>query len=157
MSGGTWTSSAASAPYPPDPDLTGAKMIWFSLTLVLLILAYVAQGMVRRGLSFERLRWLYLFGVVLFAGALANFAIFWHIGVAIGGDALSGKAADGHYYVSSHGRFTEVPEWLYRYSRAHTVSTWVTYPLAVVGWLLMYRVKQLEKRASKPTLSDLDV
>ena len=135
----------------------GVNMLWFSLTLFLLIVGYVAFGTVQRGRSFKRLRWLYVFAVVVFAGTMANFAIYWHIAVAIGGDAVSGKVVAGHYYVFSHGQFTEVPAWLYRYSRAHTISTWVTLPLAVIGWLFMYRVEEMGKRSSKPLLSDLDV
>ena len=39
-----------------------------------------------------------------------NFFWFFAESAALGGDALNGYARDGHYYVASHGSYTEVSE-----------------------------------------------
>jgi hypothetical protein len=69
---------------------------------------------------------------VFLAGAM-NFVAFFTVSVAIGGDALSGKLENGRYYVSSHGRLTEVSPEVWEYSRVHAGVTWVTSVLAVLG------------------------
>jgi hypothetical protein len=51
-----------------------------------------------------------IIGVVLFFGGLANFFIFWHVSVMNGGSPSRGKVEDGRFYLSSHGRLTEVSE-----------------------------------------------
>ncbi len=68
--------------------------------------------------------------------AWLNFAVFWIVAVSIGGDAVSGKVESGHYFVSSHGRLTEVSPTVWHYSRIHTVSIWVTHPIGLVGGLI---------------------
>ena len=80
----------------------------------------------------------YLLGAILFFGGILNFLIFWHVSVYIGGNAVSGKVDNGKYFVSSHGDLTEVTASTWQYSYAHTVSTWITHPLAFVGWFLLY-------------------
>ncbi len=49
-----------------------------------------------------------ILGAVLFFTAWLNFAVFWLVAVLIGGDAISGNVQGNHYYVSSHGKLTEV-------------------------------------------------
>jgi hypothetical protein len=131
-------------------------MIWVSLTLVLVFVACFSYGVVGKGASYKCSRWLHVLGAVLFIGAIVNFLIYWHVAVAIGGDALAGRATDGRYYLSSHGRRTEVSESLYRYSYAHTISTWITQPLGLLGWFLMYRADRIERYPPKRPLDDLD-
>jgi hypothetical protein len=92
----------------------------------------------------------YLFGMLLFFGGVLNFVIFWHVAVQIGGDAVSGKIEDGRYFVSSHGRLTEVSSETWRYSYAHKVSTWITHPLGAVGLLLMCLTSPERKKPSEP-------
>jgi hypothetical protein len=53
--------------------------------------------------------------------------------LSIGGDAISGKVDGGRYYVSSRGKLTEVSSSVWHYSRAHTISVWITHPLGIVG------------------------
>jgi|GEM_PF-2600343 hypothetical protein len=74
-----------------------------------------------------------IIGYTLFFGAIANFTVFWVVGASIGGDAISGKVQGGHYYVSSHGRLTEVSPRIWHYSRIHAVSVWITHPLGILG------------------------
>jgi hypothetical protein len=65
--------------------------------------------------------------IPVFVLAFVNFASFWFIAVYIGGDAINGYAKDGHYFLASHGRFTEVSSAVWTYSYYHTISTWVTH------------------------------
>lgn len=82
----------------------------------------------------ERLRRLIL-QFTVFAG-MSNFAVFWLAALYLGGDAVNGHAAGGHYFLSNHGRFTEVSRSVFTYSKWHARSLWVSHPLAMVcGWL----------------------
>jgi hypothetical protein len=72
-------------------------------------------------------------GGTLFIIAFVNFLAFWIAAVAIGGDALSGTADAGRYYVSNHGKLTEVSSRVWHYSRIHTISIWITHPLGIFG------------------------
>jgi len=88
------------------------------------------------------------FGYTLFVIGFLNFTCFCIIAAVIGGDAVGHGPIDGKYYVSSHGRRTEVSRSVYEYSWYHTRSTWVTHPLMAVGWYLVY--SEEKKRKSKP-------
>jgi hypothetical protein len=74
-----------------------------------------------------------------------------HVAVYIGGDAVSGKIDGQTYYVSSHGKLTEVSEATWRYSYAHTASTWITHPLGALGWFLMYLTQPRKDSPDRPT------
>ncbi|MCJ2184153.1 hypothetical protein MTR62_15850 [Novosphingobium sp. 1949] len=54
--------------------------------------------------------------------AIANFAAFLVIDTVIGGDALSGRIANGVYFLGNHGHFTPVSHALYLYSAIHAYS-----------------------------------
>ena len=69
----------------------------------------------------------------------ANFAAFWLVALFIGGDAISGKAVAGHYFLSSHGHLTEVSRAVFVYSKWHVRSLFVTHPLAFLCVWLMTR------------------
>ena len=69
-------------------------------------------------------------GVVV---GFVNFFAFFVISTQLGGDALNGYERDGHYYVSSQGRATEVSETQWRLSRLHAISIWITHPLAMAS------------------------
>jgi hypothetical protein len=62
-----------------------------------------------------------------------NFFGFMAESAALGGDGLNGYARDGHYYVASHGSYTEVSEAAWTWSRIHGVSVFITHPLAMAG------------------------
>ena len=79
-----------------------------------------------------------------FFAALLNFAVFWVVAVRLGGDAVNGRRQDGHFYLASHGKYTEVSERVFTYSRLHTYSVWITHPLA---FLAAYWGKRLEQQA----------
>ena len=88
-----------------------------------------------------------IIGAALFAVAWLNFTVFWFVAVYLGGDAVSGRVENGHYYLSSHGKLTEVTPNVWRYSRAHTISTWITHPLGFLGLGLM-ALGQRQKKAA---------
>ena len=65
-----------------------------------------------------------------------NFVVFVVISLVLGGDALGTAPIDGHYYVSSHGRLTEVSRAVWIYSWAHSFFTVTTFPLVfIVGFV----------------------
>ena len=78
------------------------------------------------------------FAYTLFLIGILNFASFFIIALVIGGDAVNGKVENGKYYVSEHGRDTEVSRSVFEYSRFHAHFVWVTHPLALIGILFLY-------------------
>lgn len=64
---------------------------------------------------------------------------FWFIfeSQALGGDALNGYETAGHYFVSSHGSYTEVDAGTWAWSRFHASSIFVTHVLAMGGMLFL--------------------
>src|SRR5205085_10110442 len=75
--------------------------------------------------------------LAVFVGGLANFAAFFTVSVAIGGDAVSGRVEGDRYYVSSHGRLTEVSPEVWEYSNGHAAITWATSLLAALALALL--------------------
>jgi hypothetical protein len=92
-------------------------------------------------------RWAGRIGGALFAVALVNFTAFFVLSLAWGGDALSGKVADGRFYLGHKGRYVEVSEAKWRASRAHAISVWVTHPLAIIGGGLLLNYARGRRRA----------
>jgi hypothetical protein len=80
----------------------------------------------------SRPTWLtWLAGAVVILG-FVNFLWFFAES-AKAGDALNGYVRDGHYFLSSHGRVTEVSREAWEWSRVHALSVFVTHPLALLG------------------------
>jgi hypothetical protein len=72
-----------------------------------------------------------------FLAGIVNFFVFFLAAVYLGGDALSGRAVDGHYFLSSHGRLTEVSQAVFTYSEWHVRSVFITHPIgALRAWRL---------------------
>lgn len=75
------------------------------------------------------------FAYTVFAIAVINFAAFVLIALVIGGDALNGHEVSGRYFLSNHGKLTEVGRMTYEYSKWHAISVFITHPVAIfVGW-----------------------
>ncbi len=74
---------------------------------------------------------------------MLNFASFWIIAAASGGDAGNGKEEGGRYYLAEHGHYTEVSKDFFEYSRVHARSIWITHPLALLGGIWFYSRKKL--------------
>ncbi|MDB5815371.1 MAG: hypothetical protein JWN23_2488 [Rhodocyclales bacterium] len=75
----------------------------------------------------------------LFGLGIANFVVFWILAVYLGGDAVNGKMQDGHFFLMSHGRYTEVSEAIFRYSKWHVYSTWITHPMVFFCGYFLHR------------------
>ena len=72
--------------------------------------------------------------------AMLNFFAFWYGALILGGDAVNGKEEGGRFFVGAHGKYTEVTEGVYRYSRFHVLSLLVTHSLGMVaGFILRWR------------------
>jgi hypothetical protein len=67
------------------------------------------------------------------AVAVVNFVLFCAISLCIGGSAGSGKVENGRYFLSSHGRLTEVSHGVWMYSRYHELTM-------IVLWVSMFVV-----------------
>ena len=83
----------------------------------------------------------------IFIAAFVNFTAFWLAAVYLGGDAVNGRIADGHYYLMAHGRYTEVSAAVFNYSKWHAYSTWITHPLAFLAALVYWRLNQREGKS----------
>jgi hypothetical protein len=68
-----------------------------------------------------------LLGAVLLAPI--NFLVFFFMSLRLGGDAVNGKIENGHYFLASHGHYTEVSGQVFAYSRWHTYSVFLTHSL----------------------------
>jgi hypothetical protein len=88
--------------------------------------------------------------IVVYIG-LINFAIFLIIASFIGGDALSGKVQDGHYYVAYHGQFTEVSYTIFIYSKLHALSLLITHTFTIIAIFLLWISKKKRKLTSPET------
>ena len=60
---------------------------------------------------------------------------FWVVAesMALGGDALNGYQQEDHYFLGSHGSYTEVSRAIWEWSRVHTASLLITHPLAMAA------------------------
>jgi hypothetical protein len=88
-------------------------------------------------------RW--LLKLVIYLGPL-NFVAFIVIDFCIGGDALSGKSENGHFYLGNHGTFTEVSHAVFVYSVCHAYSALFGLVLAAVA------AKTWKRRQVQPPL-----
>lgn len=68
---------------------------------------------------------------------VANFAVFAALSISTGGSAANGRVENGRYFVSDHGRETEVSKQFWEYSLWHSRSLFLTHPLAMVLLLIL--------------------
>jgi len=85
-----------------------------------------------------------------FGLGIANFFVFVFVALYIGGDAINGRMADGHYFLSNHGRLTEVSRGVFTYSKWHAISVFFTHPLAMLCAWLTRRPLQTETVPKRP-------
>jgi hypothetical protein len=74
--------------------------------------------------------------------ALVNFFAYVGMSLYLGGDAVNGGIRNGHYLLMSHGKYTEVSQDVFDYSRWHTYSLWITHPLALAAALWYTRIRR---------------
>jgi len=79
---------------------------------------------------------------------ILNFFGFFVGSMMIGGSSANGFMEDGRYFVSEHGRNTEVTEQIWNYSLWHSRSLFVTHPLAMI-LILILGTKWDENRKKK--------
>ena len=87
---------------------------------------------------------------VICALCVLNFFVFAIVAGVIGGDAVNGKAVGGHFYLGSHGKFTEVSEDVYTYSRWHVFSLLITHPLAALTGYFAKKERKVRKSRRLP-------
>ena len=80
--------------------------------------------------------------VIVFTLGLVYFELFFIGASYLGGDAINAKIVDGHYFLMSHDRYTEVNAGISNYSKWHVYSTWVTHPLALAAGFWYWRIKR---------------
>ena len=49
---------------------------------------------------------------------------------------MNGHVADGHHYLSGHGKLTEVSPAVFQYSRLHTIASFVLLAMAALSALV---------------------
>jgi hypothetical protein len=92
--------------------------------------------------SITERRWFPWVAVGVIVVGFVNFFAFIAISSALGGDALNGYARDGHYYVASHGSYTEVSQTVWTLNRIHALLTMLSWPavmLAMASWCFATR------------------
>ncbi|HZW74452.1 MAG TPA: hypothetical protein VFF43_12940 [Caldimonas sp.] len=77
-----------------------------------------------------------LFAVVA-VFAILDFAAFAVTALVLGGDAINGKIEAGHFFLGSHGHYTEVSEHVFTYSKWHAYSVFAAYALTFFGGLVL--------------------
>ena len=68
--------------------------------------------------------------------AVLNFTVLVLGMIHLGGDALNGHVANGHHYLSWHGKLTEVSPTIFQYSRFHTIASFVLLVIAALSALV---------------------
>jgi hypothetical protein len=68
--------------------------------------------------------------------AIISFAAFVFTAICLGGDALNGHTESGRYFLSWHGRSTEVSSTVFNYSRFHALASIALMVLAAGSVLL---------------------
>lgn len=79
---------------------------------------------------------------------VCNFVAFAVGSLIIGGSSANGSKKEGRFFVSEHGKDTEVTEQTWNYSLWHSRSLILTHPLAM-ALLLILGVKWDQKRKNK--------
>ena len=96
-----------------------------------------------QGFTFPTLRWQDL----LFIVAAMNFVACGIVSGLIGGDALSGHSALGHYYLNNHGRLKEVAHATFLFSQVYMGATSAFFITAALFRGLVKKQRKDEQRA----------
>jgi|GEM_PF-6498294 hypothetical protein len=83
-------------------------------------------------------KWLLILAIIAFV----NFFSFMGIDLYLSGSALNGKQENGKFYLGEHGRYKEVSEQVFEYSKIHSYSIFVTHGLVfLLGGMYYFREK----------------
>jgi hypothetical protein len=85
---------------------------------------------------------------------VCNFVAFGVGSIIIGGSSANGYKKEGRFFVTDHGKDTEVTEQTWNYSLWHSRSLILTHPLAM-ALLLILGVKWDQKRKNKIELASV--
>jgi hypothetical protein len=75
--------------------------------------------------------------LVVALGAI-NLIAFVAIAIRLGGTALRGQIAGGHYYLALLGQPTEVSRQIFSFSLLDTLLTFITTGAAVIAWIILH-------------------
>lgn len=75
-------------------------------------------------------------GLSVFLAGILNFAAFGIHTTCKGGSAYDGRVMGGHYFVSEHGRETEVSKTVYDRLLMHEKSAMISFPIALVAGII---------------------
>ena len=64
------------------------------------------------------------------------------IAVALGGSATNGKVEGNHYFIGDRGHFSEVPRWIWFYSKFHMTSMFVSGLVFFAAYVLLSLLKR---------------
>ena len=73
--------------------------------------------------------------VFIIAVGILNFVAYGVAATCLGGDAINGRAENGHYFFSSHGKQTEVSEAVFNYSPDPYVCCLDNAPARNIIWM----------------------
>jgi hypothetical protein len=93
-------------------------------------------------MSFRKNKWVYLLALILSLPIL-NMGAFIVVATYLGGDALNGRVKDDHYFLFAHGKYTEVSQAVFNYSRIHAYSVRLTVALYGLAILIVVVLKCL--------------
>jgi hypothetical protein len=79
---------------------------------------------------------------VLIGLCVMNFIAFYIVSSLIGGDAINGKIEYGQYFLGEHGRFTQVSQAIFAYSRWHMLSLFMTHPLGMLSYAVRMALRR---------------
>ena len=74
-----------------------------------------------------------------FVACWLNFFVFFLTSFLIGGSGSIGKIQHGKYYVANHGKYTEVSQTMFEFSRIHSTFSIITLVTALLVVLLSCR------------------
>jgi hypothetical protein len=80
----------------------------------------------------------YRLALILTLLCVVNFVSFIGHTIYLGGEATKGKVENGHFYVKSHGKYTEVTEAQFDSNKLHASSVIATVVGGIFGSLLMW-------------------
>ncbi len=75
--------------------------------------------------------------LIVYLGVM-NFLLFIIFTLLLGGDGPNGKIEAGHYYLGSHGTYTEVMYPIYFFSRVQGILFFVSWPFVLVASLMLW-------------------
>ena len=79
--------------------------------------------------------------------AILNFVAFVLASLYLGGDASNGKVIDGHFFLGSHGHYTEVNAAIFRYSELHASTVLWALLLVFISYGWSIHVDALKRRS----------